>query len=117
TVTSRQSESKDRPWRLRADLLTTHGLLWVTRAGRGYELKPEVHLYFYDRYWRLAQYHERRGAKKKAIRLRAKAEAHYRRSGHDGPPFAAALAMPVPRPSLFTSAMATRSTDHPNDAA
>jgi hypothetical protein len=76
-----------------------------------------VHLYFYDRYWRLAHWYEEHGNKRRAIRLLAKAEDHYRRSDHDGPPFAAALAMPVPRPFLFAGAVATRRMDDPNDAA
>jgi hypothetical protein len=92
---------------LRADLATAHGLLWLARAP-GAELHPEVHLYLYDRYWRLARYHERRGNKQKALRLRAKAAEHWRHTGDDGPPFAVALAMPVPRPPLLTWAVATR---------
>jgi hypothetical protein len=80
-------------------------------------LAPEVHLYFYDRYWRLALHHERRGHREKARRLRVKAAEHYAHTGHDGPPFAAALAMPVPRPPLFTRAVAMRRLTPPDDAA
>jgi hypothetical protein len=114
---TKKSRASNGSWRLRADLLTTQGLLWVARARRGGELRPEVHLYLYDRYWRLAEHYERRCSGKRASRLRAKAEAHYRRSGNDGPPFAAALAMPVPRPSLFTWAVAKQPDRDPDDAA
>ncbi len=88
-------------WGLRVDLLSTRVLLWVATAGRSGELRPEVHLYLYDRYRRLAVHHERRGRPSRAALLRAKADSHYRESGDDGPPFAAALAMP--RPRAFTS--------------
>ena len=89
----------------------------MARARGSDELNPEIHLYLYDRYWRLARYHERRGNRQKARRLRAKAAEHYRHTGHDGPPFAVALAMPVPRPPLFTRAVATRRIPGPDDAA
>ena len=105
------------PWRLRIDLATVHGLLWVARAGRARALAPEVHRFFHDRYSRLAWYHERRGNRQKARRLRAKAAEHYGHMGPDGPPFAVALAMPVPRPPLFTRAVATRRLRDPDDAA
>lgn len=105
------------PWGLRADLITIRSLLWLAQARRGGEFQPEVHLYLYDRYWRLAEHYERRGNKRKALRLRIKAEAHYRQSGHDGPPFAAAIAMPVPRPPLFTRAVATDPARNPDDVA
>ena len=109
--------SKSGPWGLRTDLLTVHGLLWMARVRPGGEPRPEVHLYLYDRYWRLAEYHERRGRSKNASRLRMKAMIHYRQSGSDGPPLAAALAMPVPRPPLFTRAVARQARRDPDDAA
>lgn len=113
----RGPESKNEPWRLRADLLTMQGLLLIVRARRVGQLRPEVHLYLYDRYWRLADYYERRGKRQRASRLRAKAAAHFGQTGHDGPPFAAALAMPVPRPPMSTWAVATRRLRDPDDAA
>jgi hypothetical protein len=98
-----------RPWQLRSDLIVTHVLLWVAGAGRLGEPVPGVHLYLYDRYSRLAQYHQRRGHPKRASRLFAKADKHYRRSGYTGPPpFAAAMAMPRPRPPIFTLAVARK---------
>jgi len=75
-------------------------LLWVATAGRKRPLKPEVHLFFYDRYWRLSQHCERQGRDRRARRLLRKAMHHFELSGFDGPPFAAALAMPLPRPGL-----------------
>jgi hypothetical protein len=86
-------------WRLRADLLSAKSLLWIAGAGRSGDPRPEVHLYFYDRYWRLAVVMEQKGRTSRAALYRAKAVEHYRLSGHDGPPFAAALALP--RPGLF----------------
>ena len=98
----------DRPWGLRSDLVVTNALLWVVSVRRAGEPKPEVHLYLYDRYWRLAEYYRGHGNRKKAARLYEKAEAHYRRSGRPGPPFAAAMAMPRPRSPFFTWAVGNR---------
>ena len=108
---------EDRPWGLRGDVIVTNALLWVVTVRRAGEPKPEVHLYLYDRYWRLAEYYERRGKRKKAAYLYAKAEAHYRSSGQSGPPFAAAMAMPRPRSPFFTWAVGGREPRSPNDAA
>jgi hypothetical protein len=84
----------DDAWRWRADLITTLPLLWIASRGGLHEPPPAVHLYLHDRYFRLAEHHCRRG-----------------------PPFAAALAMPVPRPPMFTWAVATTSMRPPDDAA
>jgi hypothetical protein len=92
-------------WKLRADLASARALLWVAGAGSRGEPTPEVHLYLYDRYWRLAQHHEHAGHARRAAALRRKAELHYAQSGHDGPPYAAALALPSTRPSVLTSAI------------
>jgi hypothetical protein len=118
TESGSTAHSEEGPWGLRGDLIITNAILWVAGAGRVGEPKPEVHLYLYDRYSRLADHYDRRGNKKKALRLRAKAEAHYNRSGHTGPPFAAAMAMPRPRSPFFTWAVAKdRDRRGPNDAA
>src|SRR5262245_66593746 len=74
-------------------------------------------LELYDRYWRLAEYYARRGKRKKAARLHDKAEAHYRRSGRPGPPFAAAMAMPRPPSPFFTWAVGNREPRGPDSAA
>src|SRR5207237_9800037 len=109
--------SEEGPWQLRGDLIVTNAILWVVSARRVGEPKPEVHLYLYDRYSRLAEHYERRGRRKKASRLRAKAEAHYQRSGHTGPPFAAAMAMTRPRSPFLTWAVGKRERCGPDDAA
>ena len=108
--------SEEGPWQLRGDLIVTNAILWVVSARRVGEPKPEVHLYLYDRYSRLAEHYQRRGKRKKASRLRAKAEEHYKRSGRTGPPYAAAMAMPRPRSPFFTRAASGRHRD-PDDAA
>ena len=111
------SRPEYRAWELRGDLVVTNALLWVVTVRRAGPLKPEVHLYLYDRYWRLAEYYQRRGKRKKAAQLYEKAEEHYRRSGRTGPPFAAAMAMPRPRSPFFTWVVGKREPRHPNDAA
>jgi len=103
-------------WRLRVDVLSTHALLWLAGAGRTGEPVPEVHLYLYDRYWRLAKYYERRGNARKAAAMRSKAEVHYHDSGHDGPPFAAVAMQRPARPSRTPAAMNPRESDS-DDAA
>jgi hypothetical protein len=73
------------------------------------ELTPEAHAYFADRYQRLAESHRSRGRLAKAARLQSKAEEHqHAAGGADGPPYAAAMAMPVPRPKIFTDARGRR---------
>jgi len=49
---------------LRADLITAKALVWVASVGRDVELTPEAHVYFFDRYRRLAEHHRRRGQPK-----------------------------------------------------
>ena len=88
-MTGPEETSEDSLWRICADLLSARALIWVASAGRSAELRPEVHLYLYDRYWRLSVQYERRGKARLAERYRVKAERHYGLSGHDGPPFAA----------------------------
>jgi hypothetical protein len=69
---------------LLVDLLSAKVLVWVASVGRDAELTPQAHLYFFDRYRKLAQYHRARGRFAKAKRLEARAEEHYR-AGGDGP--------------------------------
>lgn len=80
-VTKNRSAPNESMWRLRSDVLSTKVLLWVAGAGRSGEPTPEVHRYLYDRYWRLAVEHERKGHRRKAAGCRSKAELHYRLSG------------------------------------
>jgi hypothetical protein len=67
----------------------------------------DSHLFFYDRYSILAEYHRERGRIAKADKLAAIAEAYYRVAPDDDGPEAAAVAMPVPRPGMKTNAVST----------
>jgi hypothetical protein len=103
---------------LSIDLLSAKVLVWVASVGRDVELTPEAHIYFFDRYRRLAQYHRAQGRAIRANRLQAKADEHYRASGgSDGPPYAAAMAMPRPNRFVRTDAVSRNRMDGPDDAA
>ncbi len=81
--------------------------LFVYLLGRNGELL-DSHLFFFDRYSDLADYHRLKGRAAKADRLSAIAEAHYEAApGDDDPDKAAAMAMPVPRPPVNTNAVST----------
>ena len=71
----------------------------------------DSHLFFYDRYSDLAEYHRLKGRTAKAERLAAIAEDYYRAApddpDDDEPPEAVAMAMPVPRPPIKTNAVST----------
>jgi len=74
----------------------------------------DSHLFFYDRYSDLAEYHRLKGRTAKAERLVAIAEAHYSAAPDDDqPPEAAAVAMPVPRPPINTNAVSTTQVPKP----
>ena len=103
-------------FRLRADLISARVLVWAARVGRDADLTPEAHLYFSDRYRRLAAFHRARGHDARARRLQAKADEHDRLGGGDDPPYAAAMAMPRPRRWLATDAIG-RHLGGPDDAA
>jgi len=108
----------DSLWSLTVDLLSAKVLVWVASVGRDAELTPEAHIYFFDRYRRLSQCHRRRGRPDKAERLQAKADVHYRASGGtDGPPYAAAMAMPRPTSFIRTEAVSRNRFSGPDDAA
>ena len=104
-------------WKLRADLAWILALLWVAKAGRPGETRPEVHYYLGDRYLRLAEQYKARGSVKKARRLREKAEQHLRASGWDPRPPAAAMAMPIPKRPTFTEAIGWYLPPNPPDDA
>lgn len=91
-------------WRLRYDVISVRAMLLLVGGVRQEDVKPEIHLYLGDRYERLADYYARRGAHAHASRLGAKAQWHYAQGGFDDTPRAAAMAMPIPRPRLFTDA-------------
>lgn len=98
----------DSLWSLRFDVLWVKVLVSLVSIGREVELRSDAHLYLFDRYSRLARVHDRQGHKAKARALRAKADAHYEASGGDGPPYAAAMAMPRPRRWIVTDARSNR---------
>jgi hypothetical protein len=112
------STDTDSLWSLRLDLVSAKLLVWLASAGRDGDLRPETHLYFFDRYARLADVHSRRGHEARARALRAKAEEHYHASGgDDGPPYAAAMAMPRPRSWVMTDARSDRALRPPDNAS
>ena len=102
---------------LRLDLVSAKILVWVVSVGREAELTSDAHVYFFDRYQRLADYHRQKGHVARARTLQAKADEHYRLGGGEGPPYAAAMGMPRPRHWLATDAVSRRSLNGPNDAA
>ena len=102
---------------LSADVFSARLLVWVASVGRDAELTPEAHLFFFDRYCRLAEYHRVRGRAGKAARLQARADEHYDASGSDGPPYAAAMAMPRPARFISTDAVSRSRAPDYDDAA
>jgi hypothetical protein len=78
--------------------------IFVWLLGHGGELL-DSHLFFFDRYSDLADYHRRYGRIAKADRLATLAEAYFLAAPDDEPPKAAAVAMPVPRPRTVTNAV------------
>jgi hypothetical protein len=99
--------------RLCLDVASVEALVWVATFGRDADLTPEVHRHLFDRYSRLADYHRQRGHIEKARRFRMKADDHH---FDDGPPYAAALAMPHARRRV-TCAVSPRRLNVPDDAA
>lgn len=99
-------------WTLRADIFSARVLVWIASVGRDADLTPEAHAYFCERYRRLAACYRGRG------RMDAAAEAEARATEHcldDGPPFAAAMAMP--RPARWVKTWTVSGKDDPDDAA
>ena len=111
-------KSNDSLWTLSVDLLSAKALVWFVCVGRDADLTPEAHLYFFDRYSRLAQYYRAHGRPGRSARAQAKADAHYRAGGGpDGPPYAAAMGMPRPRRFVRTDAVSRSRYHGPDDAA
>jgi hypothetical protein len=110
--------SADSWWALVADLLSAKVLVWIASVGRDAELTPAAHIYFFDRYGRLAQYHRTHGRPAKGRRLQAKADEYYLPGGGtDGPPYAAAMAMSRPRRLIRSEAVSRNRFSGPDDAA
>ena len=106
------------PWSLSVDILSARALVWFAAWGRDAELTPDAHRYFFDRYSRLAGHYRRNGRLDKARRFQDKAEQHRSAYSDDGPPYAAAMAMPHPRPLIRINAVSsTGRWDGPDAAA
>ena len=112
-----QDEKRDSISGLRLDLMAAKVLVWVASVGRDVEITSEAHIYFFDRYQRLADYHRQRGHDARARRSQAKANEHYELGGGDGPPYAAAMGMPRPRHWVATDAVSKHHGSGPRDAA
>ena len=98
--------------RLLLDVVSMRAFVWI--AGHDGELL-DSHLFFFDRYSDLVDYHRQRGRIAKADRLAAIAEAYFQAApGDDEPPKAAATAMPVPRPMTSTNAVSTTPVKKPS---
>ena len=102
---------------LAADVVFTRVLVWIASVGRSAELTRDAHLYFADRYARLARVHRGAGRAGRAYDLERKAREHLDAAGLDGPPHAAAMAMPRPRRFVMTGAVSRTRLDGPDDAA
>ena len=107
----------DSLWSLRLDLMSARALVWMAIVGRDADLTPDAHLYFADRYGRLARCYQAHGRPTRAAQLQVKADLHYQMGGGDVPPYAAAMAMPRPRWFIRTNAVARHRLDEPDDAA
>ena len=74
----------------------------------------DSHLFFFDRYSDLADYHRLKRRTAKAERLAGIAEAHYQAAPDDDEPLkTAAMGMPVPRPPVKTNAVSTTRMTRP----
>src|SRR5207248_9306346 len=73
THVRRATMAADSPWPLRLDLISAKALVWVASVGRDAELTRDAHIFFFDRYQRLAQFHKRHGHEAAFERLQAKA--------------------------------------------
>jgi len=95
---------------LLVDILSMKAFVWLLRSHPSADPNGGVldsHLFFYDRYSDLAEYHLSKGRHAEAARLAAIAEAYYRAAPDDEPPEAAAMAMPAPRPPVKTNVVST----------
>ena len=86
--------------------------IFVWLFGQNGELL-DSHLFFFDRYSDLADYHRREGRIAKADRLGAIAEVHFQAAPDDEPPEKAA-AMPVPPLRTRTNAVSTTRVKKPS---
>ena len=95
------------------DIVSMKVFVWVLGQLFTWAVDPhggilDSHLFFYDRYSDLAEYHRSRGRTARADSLAAIAEAYYQAApDDDDEPEAAAMAMPVPRPLIRTNVVST----------
>ena len=101
------------------DIMSMKVFVWVLGQLFTWAVDPDggildSHLFFYDRYSDLAEYHRLRNRTAKADRLAAIAEAYYQAApDDDDEPEAAAMAMPIPRPRINTKAVSTTRVPKP----
>jgi hypothetical protein len=99
--------------RIVVDIVSMKVFVWVLGQLFTWAVDPnggilDSHLFFYDRYSYLADYHRLNGRTAEADRLTAVAEAYYQAApDDDDDPEAAAMAMPAPRPPINTNAVGT----------
>src|SRR6476660_8198792 len=99
--------------RLLLDIMSMKAFVWI--CGDHGELL-DSHLFFFDRYSDLADYHRQHGRIAKADRLAAVAEMYFQAAPDDDEPTeAAAMAMPVPRPMTKTNAVSATRVKPSND--
>src|SRR5688572_17895676 len=107
----------DSVFSLLLDVATARALVWVAKTGRDVDITDEAHLYFFDRYQRLADCYRQRGQQGRARQLEQKAAEHSLHGGWDGPPYAAAMALARPRRWVVTDAVSRRWSRGSDDAA
>jgi hypothetical protein len=99
--------------RIVLDIASMKVFVWMLAQLFAWAVDPsggilDSHLFFYDRYSDLAEYHRLRSRTVKAERLASIAEAYYQAApDDDDEPEAAAMAMPVPRRPINTNAVST----------
>src|SRR5438105_4187936 len=90
------------------DIVSMKVFVWVLGELFAWAVDPnggvlDSHLFFFDRYSDLADYHRLKRRTAKADRLAAIAEVYYQAAPDDDePPDAAAMRMPVPPPTVNT---------------
>jgi len=104
------------PFFLWCDVLSAEALVWIGSRGQRSQLTSDAHRFFFDRYVRLAEHYSAGGKPGKARACEARAAEHGILD-EDGPPYAAAMAMPRPSHFLKVHAVSGRSSWGPDDAA
>jgi hypothetical protein len=93
--------------RLLLDVVSIKAFVWM--FGQHGELL-DSHLFFFDRYSDLADYHRQNGRTAKADRFATVAEGHFQAAPDDDEPPEKAAAMGLPVPPLRTSTNAVSTT-------